>query len=67
MTNKQFSRRTKFMGQKQWLCGAGSRENTGIFLRGDTLRKWGGITRPVGRVRIETAATHGDYDRGDAW
>ena len=53
MTNKPFSRRTKFVSQKRWLYKAGSRENTKIFLRGDTLRKWC-ITRPVGRVRIET-------------
>ena len=54
MTNKPFSRRTKFVSQKRWLYKAGSRENTKIFLRGDTLRKWC-ITRPVGRVRIETS------------
>lgn len=39
MADKPFSRKTKSMSQKQWLSEAGSRENTGIFLRGDTLRE----------------------------
>jgi hypothetical protein len=39
MIDKLFSRRTKFVSQKQWLSGAGSRENAGIFLRSDTLRE----------------------------
>jgi hypothetical protein len=39
MIDKLFSRRTKFMSQKQWLSGASSRENTVIFLRSDTLRE----------------------------
>ena len=53
MTDKPFSRRTKSMSQNHWLTGASSRENTKIFLRGDTIREWS-IARPLGRAWIET-------------
>jgi hypothetical protein len=39
MIDKPFSHRTESISRNQWLSEAGSRENAGIFLRGDTLRE----------------------------
>ena len=55
MTNKQFSRRTKFMSQKQWLYEAVRgkiQKSSYVVIRYVS----GGITRSVSRVRIETDA-----------
>ena len=53
MTGKSFSRNLPLLKQSQWLLGMDSRENAGIFLRGDVLREWS-IARSIGRARIET-------------